>query len=527
MKNQTLFNKHSERRTMLLQLVGSIRQRPLLCLGLLLYWVWINISFQSPLLYPLVRLTPTITVPSIIGPIIASILAYFVLGIWFKWSNKVFTQRWYIAVLAALMAAGILADMLWLELAWPTSLLNAAILSEQPGIITAPGVLLYIVGSLCAGITTACLCIEWGRIFGEHGPRQVLFHGIVAYLGAALITVLISQLPPIAFLVITLILPAPMAYCIIHSQKEFPRKAFFDHGLDAALNIPVKFLITALLHGLSLGILLGLFAVHGYANNTAMLISYAAAAVLLLITAVAVKMDFNHLIYQIGFSLIALGSMLIAFFYPAFELGSSLQLMGFCYLHLLMWGLCSYLTKNFELPATWVVAWPTCSFMLGELIGIVTSRVFYQPESSSQEYMRLFLVLTFVVLIAALFLMSNHNYQTAWGLARPGSDTLREDDISVVVKSLATSNELSQRETETLSLLVRGKNRKSIAKELFVSEETVKSHTHSIYRKLVVHSQQELIELFERHVRQLVGSEASAFAEGVDKNSSSGSHPEG
>jgi DNA-binding CsgD family transcriptional regulator len=475
------------------------------------YWIWINISFQSPLLYPLVRLSPDLVAPSIVGPIAASILAYFVLGMWFRHSSKVFRQRWYLFLLVGLMVLGIGAHALWLELTWPTSLLDAHLLAEQSGAVTAGSIALYAISSLCAGTATACLCIEWGRIFGEHGPRQVLFHGIVSFLGAALITALISQLPPAAYLLTSLVILAPMALCIDRSQREFPRNPFFDHGLDAALNVPGKFLVTALLHGLSFGILIGLFSVHGHEDNTALLVSYAAAAVFLLITAVAVMMDFNHLIYQMGFSLVALGSLLIAFLYPAFQLGSSIQLIGFCYLHLLMWGLCSYLIKNFKLPATWVVAWPTCSFMLGKLVGIVASSLVARLPSASLGFTRLFLVLTFVMLIAALFLMSYRNYRTAWGLARPGSSDVDEDKVATVVQLLSTTNGLSQREAQTFTLLVRGKNRRSIAQELFVSEETVKSHTHSIYRKLIVHSQQELIELCEQHVHRLSGSEPPAL----------------
>ncbi|MDR3136071.1 MAG: helix-turn-helix transcriptional regulator [Coriobacteriales bacterium] len=506
-----IFNNYSLRRELLTQLIASIRQRPLLCLGLMLYWIWINISLQSPLLYPLVKLSPTLTVPSIVGPIAASILAYFVLGIWFKRSNVVFRQRWYIALLAGLMALGVIANVFWLELTWPTALLDAQIFANVPSAITAGGIALYVTGSLCVGVPTACLCIEWGRIFGEHGPRQVLFHGIVAFLGAALCATLISRLPPLACSIAALLLAAPMAWCVIHSQREFPRKSFFDHGLDAALHIPGKFLITALLHGLSFGILLGLFSVQGHAENTILLVSYALAAVLLLVTAVAVMMDFNHLIYQIGFSLVACGSMLIAFFYPAFSWGSSLQLMGFCYLHLLMWGLCSYLIKNFKLPATWVVAWPTGSFMLGQMVGIATGSLVFPFPDTTQTFTRLFLLLTFVMLVAGLFLMSYRNYQTAWGLARPGSPTPHNNELATVVQLLATTNELSARETQTLELLARGKNRKAIGQTLFISEETVKSHAHSIYRKLAVHSQQELIRVCEQRAFQMRDRQSPAF----------------
>jgi DNA-binding CsgD family transcriptional regulator len=508
---QKIFNEYSVRRALFAQLVLSIRQRPLLCVGLMLYWIWVNLSLQSPLLYPSIRLAPDVVVPSIVGPITAGILAYLFLGICFKRGDAVFRQRWYLVVLVGLMVVGVIANMLWLEMAWPFALFDPGVFATQPGAITASGVVLYVTGSLCTGVTTACLCIEWGRIFGEHGPRQVLFHGVVAFLSAALITALVARFPPVVSSVVALVLAMPMAWCIARSQREFPRKAFFDHGLDVTRTLPAKFLVTALLHGLSFGILIGLFSAEGYVDNTVLLVSYACAALLLLITAVAVMMDFNHLIYQVGFSLVALGSMLVALLYPAFQWGSSLQLMGFCYLHLLMWGLCSYLIKNFKLSAAWVVAWPTGSFMFGQITGIVTGNLLHRLPDAAQAFTRLFLLLTFTMLFAALFLMSYRNYQTAWGLARPGFSAAHDDDITTVVKLLATTNELSQRETQTLELLVRGKNRRSIGRELFISEETVKSHTHSVYRKLAVHSQQDLIRICEQHASQIKNRQDPVF----------------
>ena len=37
----------------------------------------------------------------------------------------------------------------------------------------------------------------------------------------------------------------------------------------------------------------------------------------------------------------------------------------------------------------------------------------------------------------------------------------------------------------------------SIAKQLFISENTVRSHSKSIYKKLDIHSKQELLDLLE------------------------------
>lgn len=58
---------------------------------------------------------------------------------------------------------------------------------------------------------------------------------------------------------------------------------------------------------------------------------------------------------------------------------------------------------------------------------------------------------------------------------------------------------LSGREEEVLVLLYRGLSAKRIAEKLYVSENTVRSHTNSIYKKLGVHSKQELMELVDTY----------------------------
>ena len=198
------------------------------------------------------------------------------------------------------------------------------------------------------------------------------------------------------------------------------RETRLDHGMNAVLRTPYKFLVTASLHGLALGALLGSAVLRAGDAGTVLLnaLSFIAAAVLLLLTALFVKMDFNRLIYQVGFSIMATGALLIAPAPAALAAGEFVQFVGFCYVHLIMWGLCSYLTKSFALPAPWVVAWPTCCLMVGQLIGGGAAALVQQPDA------------------------------LAW--------------------------------TTTLALLARGRNRRYISEELVVSEETVKSHVSSI-----------------------------------------------
>lgn len=68
---------------------------------------------------------------------------------------------------------------------------------------------------------------------------------------------------------------------------------------------------------------------------------------------------------------------------------------------------------------------------------------------------------------------------------------------------------LSGREKEVLSELVRGKTISSIAEDLFLSENTIKAHTKAIYRKLGVHSREELFECVEK-ASEMMGTQTSS-----------------
>ncbi len=63
--------------------------------------------------------------------------------------------------------------------------------------------------------------------------------------------------------------------------------------------------------------------------------------------------------------------------------------------------------------------------------------------------------------------------------------------------SFETKWRLSKRESEIFELLLAGKKRTMIEAECGLSEGTVKTHISNIYRKLDVHSKNEMVDLFE------------------------------
>ncbi len=66
----------------------------------------------------------------------------------------------------------------------------------------------------------------------------------------------------------------------------------------------------------------------------------------------------------------------------------------------------------------------------------------------------------------------------------------------VALQYEADVHKLSSREREVLGLVARGRRVKDVAKQLSVSHHTVRNHLKSIFRKLDVHSQAELVLRF-------------------------------
>lgn len=62
---------------------------------------------------------------------------------------------------------------------------------------------------------------------------------------------------------------------------------------------------------------------------------------------------------------------------------------------------------------------------------------------------------------------------------------------------MAHAHGLTKREAEVLILLAKGRDLPYISEELFISKNTVRTHMKGIYRKLGIHSKQELLDLFD------------------------------
>ena len=75
---------------------------------------------------------------------------------------------------------------------------------------------------------------------------------------------------------------------------------------------------------------------------------------------------------------------------------------------------------------------------------------------------------------------------------------VEESPADRVLRAANPSDSLTVREREILELMLQGKKRKEIAQDLCLSENTIKTHTRTLYGKLSIGSREELHALLEQ-----------------------------
>jgi DNA-binding NarL/FixJ family response regulator len=110
--------------------------------------------------------------------------------------------------------------------------------------------------------------------------------------------------------------------------------------------------------------------------------------------------------------------------------------------------------------------------------------------------------------------------------------TANNNDINVSVKDRGLLMSLTNRELEVLACLTQGLNYKAIAKRLFVSDSTVKTHVNNIFTKLNVNDRTQAVLYGLKHGINHIAADifqrmeiANAEAEEIFSNTNNNSQP--
>jgi DNA-binding CsgD family transcriptional regulator len=150
---------------------------------------------------------------------------------------------------------------------------------------------------------------------------------------------------------------------------------------------------------------------------------------------------------------------------------SSIRAFGFCGFHLFIGT---------------TVGW--AAYSLNELIYLIS-------------WQWITIVAVWFLAIAGFFLFEPNKEYPIWNnefFENSKSTSIQKAGWREKVEKVAKERELSSRQTELLFLLAKGRNVNYLMKEFYIAKGTAKTHISNIYKKLGVHSQQELMDLFDK-----------------------------
>lgn len=343
-------------------------------------------------------------------------------------------------------------------------------------------------GYFLIGCANASFLLLWFSAFFGMGASRVMTCLALAALALLFIDAFILLLPD-RFVVLLMVLvplasPALFAMHTMRCDLESPREIAGPHVLDVA-----GYWMLAVVMGCAFGLMSGLSAQSSSRLNDYFLVgTLFILCVALVVSAPLVEQrGFRSVLTRFALPIVAAAYLLLPIASWPAAVTNALSITGFFYFYYAMIAyfaakrtgggstLRSFSLFYFLLAASEFVS----SFAIGRVTDEIPSTMLFTIA---------------LVAVYVFFLVSSALQRRPFlPVDVPSGEQAYRDSLVKAVAQL----DLTEREREILVLIASGKRRRAIAQELYISEDTVKSHTRNIYRKLGVHSRSDIESLLK------------------------------
>lgn len=356
--------------------------------------------------------------------------------------------------------------------------------------------------SAATALGGAILFCLWAEVYSQMGSTQIVVYGAGSCLVAFGLYVLVSTMMHPYAVLATALLPVGSFACVASSFVLVPREV--ARSKAARYAVPWKIVAIMALAGFASGlagsVLLnpdGQGAVHRiWATGVA------GAVILGLALLRPEKFDARFLAQAcVPLALAACVLMPAAWSNAGFAV-SFLVKLAYVWFTIFALMLLANLAFRFGVPTLRMFAIArACSE--GAIFFGVTMRGFLQSSGLSQDGTVLLISAcagVVAVCVCVLLWRSERAVNADWGAAgievASGERVMGPRERLIVrCEQLAQMHALTARETEVLTLIAQRKTRSEIEQELFLSQNTVKTHVRHIYAKLGIHSKSDVYEL--------------------------------
>ena len=344
------------------------------------------------------------------------------------------------------------------------------------------------------------LYLQWGLYYTRIGTRTAIGCLFVANIAGSVLKCLVHFSPtPLAY-AITVLLPVASVALARRAIRDTPGTEqavvrFQSHNLrglwKVAAAVIVLSFVTALLVGRSYGN-------QSAAPADAFVLGRACEVVISLLVFAAIvwlnqSLNFAQL-WRIILILLAIDVLSQAIL-PQVTIIRCMESSAWDLIVLFTWLTVADIARHSEIdsPLVFATGWAfySVSFAIGSIVA--------SAAISVDDDFTVAIVLMFALAMVGTFFLEVRDQDTKWIFAElSGEQTAAPEDhpsIDERCDVIGAQHGLTPRELEVMKLLCKGRTKSYIAETLYLTENTVRSHTKHLYTKLDVHSKQELMDL--------------------------------
>ena len=420
-------------------------------------------------------------------------------------TRDVFDLSMMVALLVGVVFAKRLSPLI--EKPWPRIVSLCLLLFSTSCVLlgaafpSCPGVLCT-AGAIAGGAGIAIILILWSELYGCLNPLRVALYYSASIVAAALIVYTMKGFMFPWFAVYLFVLPVVTivsvgaAFCSIPSAERTRMPA-------ARVAFPWKLVLWMAIFSFAFGLVQQQLTTSAFGPHSSPGTLFVGLLVFLGVAMRKGKFDFS-VIYRVALPLMvgaflvipAIGNfnnLVTAFFVSGAYTACSILVM------IIMSNMC----YRYGIAALWLFGIERAVRMAFNGAGRTAHDFLLCMPFGVDASFALPAVVIILVVVGTMVLLSERSLTDTWGMSVEDAEPhrlerfARSDIIEGRSHELARDFGLTLREEEILAQLAQRKRNHEIASELFISEQTVKTHVRNLYRKLGIHSRDELYALFD------------------------------
>ncbi len=457
------------------ELLARIPKVPIFFLGVAFYRAWIELVYVRPMLdFPTWRVA----------------------------GHDVFDFAMLITLLAcALVARRLipLSEKLWVR--YGAGLLMVAGTISSYYSLSSPQVATWASypGTIAAGVGTALIILLWSEFYGCLNTARVALYYSSSLLFSAFIVFLMKGFVFDYAAVFTTLLPVISLICLSMSYSSIPDEDR-PKRTWGRFSFPWKPMALMAVYAFAYGMRESAIYVESGPHSSWGVI-LASALIIAGVVSQSERFDFS-LIYRTAFPVMVGGLLIIPLFTDVGSHISNISVSAsYAAFSVIIMIILSNISYRYGVGAVWLFGIERGLRALVMWLGrMTTTSLAASGLSSGVQSSLVTSAVVLLVMVCTLLFLSEKELSSPWGVTLLGDDAsddqLREKSrLAALSSTLIADYQLSPREAEVLQLLSQKKTVCEIKDELFISQGTAKAHIAHIYRKMDLHTREELYEL--------------------------------